>query len=113
MRIMVVLGWCEPLSAAVVMLAASICESAPQVHVLATSGEALRIDGERVYKLDALGCPPDDPEMTAQAVLSFPATQLFMERAAASGVRLDIGDADARVVASICRKLDGVALAVE
>ena len=46
-------------------------------------------------------------------MLSFPATQLFMERAAASGVRLDISDADARIVASICRKLDGVALAVE
>ena len=51
--------------------------------------------------------------MTAAAVLSFPATQLFVERAAASGVSLDIGDADARVVASICRKLDGVALALE
>src|SRR5258708_33771828 len=51
--------------------------------------------------------------MKAEAVLSFPATQLCMERAAASGVRLDLGDADARIVASICRKLDGVALAVE
>ena len=69
--------------------------------------------GERVYRLDALGCPPDDPEITAAAVLSFPATQLFMERAAESGVSMDIGDADARVVASICRKLDGVALALE
>jgi predicted ATPase/DNA-binding winged helix-turn-helix (wHTH) protein len=112
-RILLILDTCEHLIDAVAMLAASIFESAPQVHVLATSREALRIDGERVYKLDALGCPPDDPEMTAEAVLSFPATQLFMERAAASGVRLDIGDADARVVASICRKLDGVALAVE
>lgn len=112
-RILLILDTCEHLIDAVAMLAASIFESAPQVHVLATSREALRIDGERVYKLDALGCPPDDPEMTAEAVLSFPATQLFMERAAASAVRLDIGDADARVVASICRKLDGVALAVE
>lgn len=112
-RILLILDTCEHLIDAVAMLAASIFESAPQVHVLATSREALRIDGERVYKLEALGCPPDDPEMTAEAVLSFPATQLFMERAAASGVRLGIGDADARVVASICRKLDGVALAVE
>jgi predicted ATPase len=80
---------------------------------LTTSREALRIDGERVYKLDALACPPDEPKITAAAVLSFPATQLFVERAAASGISLDIGDADARIVASICRKLDGVALAVE
>ena len=112
-RILLILDTCEHLIDAVATLAASIIEAAPHVHILATSREALRIDGERVYKLDALGCPPDDPQMKAEAVLSFPATQLFMERAAASGVRLDIGDADARIVASICRKLDGVALAVE
>jgi len=112
-RILLILDTCEHLIDAVATLAADIIEAAPQVRILATSREALRIDGERVYRLDALGCPPDDPDMKAEAVLSFPATQLFMERAAASGVRLDIGDADARIVASICRKLDGVALAVE
>jgi predicted ATPase/DNA-binding winged helix-turn-helix (wHTH) protein len=112
-RILLILDTCEHLIDAVATLAADIIEAAPQVRILATSREALRIDGERVYRLHALGCPPDDPEMKAEALLSFPATQLFMERAAASGVRLDIGDADARIVASICRKLDGVALAVE
>src|SRR5229473_2109040 len=112
-RVLLILDTCEHLIDAVATLSACIMAAAPQVHILATSREALRIDGERVYKLDALRCPPDDPEMTAEIVLSFPATQLFMERAAASGVRLGIGDADARVVASICRKLDGVALAVE
>jgi predicted ATPase/DNA-binding winged helix-turn-helix (wHTH) protein len=112
-RILLILDTCEHLIDAVATLAAGILEAAPQVHILATSREALRIDGERVYRLDALACPPDDPNMKAEAVLAFPATQLFMERAAASGVRFDIGDADARIVASICRKLDGVALAVE
>jgi predicted ATPase len=43
----------------------------------------------------------------------FPATQLFMERAAASGARLDFGDPEAAIVVSICRKLGGVALAIE
>ena len=43
----------------------------------------------------------------------FPATQLFVERAVASGARLDLNDADAAIVVSICRKLDGVALAIE
>jgi predicted ATPase len=45
--------------------------------------------------------------------IRFPAIQLFLERAAASGARLDLGDADAAIVASICRKLGGVALAIE
>ena len=112
-QILLILDTCEHLIDAVATLAADIIEAAPQVRILATSREALRIDGERVYRLDALGCPPDDPDMKAEAVLAFPATQLFMERAAASGVRLQLGDADARIVASICRKLDGVALAVE
>ena len=48
-----------------------------------------------------------------QSAKDFPATQLFLERAAASGARLDLSDADAAIVASICRKLDGVALAIE
>jgi predicted ATPase/DNA-binding winged helix-turn-helix (wHTH) protein len=112
-RILLILDTCEHLIDAVAVLVAGIIEATPEVHILTTTREALRIEGERVYKLEALGCPPDDPEITAKAVLSFPATQLFMERAAASGVSLDIGDADARIVASICRKLDGVALAVE
>ena len=64
-------------------------------------------------RLDALACPPDDPQLTAAALQKFPATQLFVERAVASGARLDFNDADAAIVASICRKLDGVALAIE
>jgi DNA-binding winged helix-turn-helix (wHTH) protein len=112
-RILLILDTCEHLIDAVAALVAGIIEAAPQIRILATSREALRIDGERVYRLDALGCPPDDPDMKVEAVLAFPATQLFLERAAASGVRLDISDADAQIVASICRKLDGVALAVE
>ena len=87
--------------------------AAPQVHILATSREALRVEGEHVYRLDPLACPPDDPGLTAAAVQTFPATQLFVERAVASGARLDVSDAEAPIVASICRKLDGVALAIE
>jgi predicted ATPase/DNA-binding winged helix-turn-helix (wHTH) protein len=112
-RILLILDTCEHLVEAVAPLAASIIDAAPQVHILATSREALRVDGEHIYRLDALACAPDDPELTAAAVRAFPATQLFIERAAASGARLDVSDAEALIVASICRKLDGVALAIE
>jgi predicted ATPase/DNA-binding winged helix-turn-helix (wHTH) protein len=112
-RILLILDTCEHLIDAVAELVAEIIESAQQIHVLTTSREALRIEGERVYRLDTLACPPDDPEITASAVQKFPATQLFIERAAASGASLDLSDSDARIVASICRRLDGVALAVE
>jgi predicted ATPase/DNA-binding winged helix-turn-helix (wHTH) protein len=112
-RILLILDTCEHLIEAVAALAASIVEAAPQVHILATSREALRIEGEHVYRLDALACPPDAPGLTADAVQQFPATQLFVERAVASGARLDVSDAEAPIVANICRKLDGVALAIE
>ena len=112
-RILLILDTCEHLVEAVAPLAATIIDAAPQVHVLATSREALRVEGEHIYRLDALACPPDDPGLTAEEVRTFPAAQLFMERALAGGARFDISDAEAPIVASICRKLDGVALAIE
>src|SRR5262249_17448706 len=80
---------------------------------LAPSREALCIEGEHVYRLDALACPPDGQALTAATMQEFPATQLFVERALASGAHLSIGDVEAPIVADICRKLDGVALAIE
>src|ERR1700730_6523363 len=112
-RILLILDTCEHLVEAVAPLAASIIDAAPQVHILATSRAALRVEGEHIYRLDVLACPTDDPGLTAAVVQTFPATQLFVERAVASGARLDVSDAEAPIVASICRKLDGVALAIE
>jgi predicted ATPase/DNA-binding winged helix-turn-helix (wHTH) protein len=112
-RILLILDTCEHLVEAVAALATSIMEAAPQVHILATSREALRIEGEHVYRLEALTCPPDALRLTAAALQEFPATRLFVERAVASGAQLDLSDAEASIVADICRKLDGVALAIE
>ncbi len=52
-------------------------------------------------------------DLTAVALQQFPATQLFVERAVASGAHLNLSDLEAPIVADICRKLDGVALAIE
>jgi predicted ATPase len=112
-RILLILDNCEHLIEAAAALAERIFAAAPQVHILATSREALRVEGEHVYRLAPLALPPDDAGLTAAAALTFPAIQLFVERAAASGARLDLSDADAAIVTSICRKLDGVALAIE
>ena len=112
-RVLLILDTCEHLIEAVASLAANIVAAAPNVHILATSREALQVEGEHVYKLDALACPPDDRTLTAAVLQMFPATQLFLERAVASGARLDLNDADAAIVVSICRRLDGVALAIE
>ena len=112
-RLLLILDTCEHLIESVAVMASRVFLAAPQVHILATSREALQVEGEHVYRLDSLASPPHDPELTAAAVQTFPAPQLFIERAAASGARLDLNDAEAAVVVDICRKLDGVALAIE
>ncbi len=112
-RILLILDNCEHLIEAVATLAERIFIAAPKVHILATSREPLRVEGEHVYRLAPLGFPPDEPGLTAKEAVTFPAIQLFMERAAASGAPLELDDSNAAAVASICRKLDGVALAIE
>ena len=112
-RILLILDTCEHLIEAVAALASRIHAAAPQVHILATSRETLQVEGEHVYRLDALACPPDDTGITAAVAQTFAAPKLFVERAAASGAHLDLSDAEAAIVVGICRKLDGVALAIE
>jgi predicted ATPase len=112
-RALLVLDTCEHLVEAVAVLASRLLGAAPDVYILATSREALQIEGERVYRLGSLASPPDDVVASAEAIRAFPATCLFLERAIAHDTHLDIDDADAPVVAAICRKLDGVALAIE
>jgi predicted ATPase/DNA-binding winged helix-turn-helix (wHTH) protein len=112
-RALLVLDTCEHLLDAVAALTARLLPVAMQVHILATSREAVRVHGEHVFKLDSLTCPPEDPELTAAIARTFPAVELFVERALASDARFDLTDGDAATVAGICRKLDGVPLAIE
>lgn len=112
-RMLLILDTCEHLIEPVAALAERIFSAAPRVHILATSREALRARGEHVFKLGPLACPPYGPGLTAASVRRFPAAELFLERAAAGGARLDLDDADAAIIADICRKLGGVALAIE
>jgi predicted ATPase/DNA-binding winged helix-turn-helix (wHTH) protein len=112
-RMLLILDTCEHLVETVAALAERIFVAAPQVHILATSHEALRVEGEHVYRIPPLAVPPDDPGLSAADALQFPAIQLFVERAVASGASLDLGGANAAIIAGICRKLDGLPLAIE
>lgn len=112
-RMLLILDNCEHVIAAAALLAERIFQAAPGIHLLATSREALRVPGEHIHPLDPLATPPDQPGLLARDVLLYPATRLFMDRAGASGAMPALDDADAQVVAGICRKLDGLALAIE
>src|SRR5580692_5343786 len=112
-KILLVLDSCEHVIGVAAALAERVVSEAPQAHILTTSREALRVEGEHVHLLYSLECPPEDAGLTAMEALRYPAVQLFMERAAASGHGAALSDIDAPIVARSCRRLDGVALAIE
>jgi predicted ATPase/DNA-binding winged helix-turn-helix (wHTH) protein len=113
-RVLLVFDSCEHLIEACATLTENIFRDAPEVHILVTSREALRAEGEKVHHLPPLECPPADTgALTAAEALNFPAVQLFVKHVANSGHAFELTDADAPIVAEICRRLDGIALALE
>jgi predicted ATPase/DNA-binding winged helix-turn-helix (wHTH) protein len=113
LRILLVLDNCEHVIDASATLAEKIFQEAPGVHMLATSREALRVEGEHAYWLAPLESPPSDGSVKASEAMTFPAVELFVERAAAGGSRIALTDADVSVIAGICGRLDGIPLAIE
>lgn len=112
-RMLLVLDNCEHVIDAVAVLAETVFQEAPNVHLLATSREAMRIEGEHVYWLPALPGPPAGSDRHADLVFSSPAAQLFLERAAAGGGHVEPSEDNAPIVAAICARLEGVPLAIE
>src|SRR5262249_4696546 len=112
-RMLLVLDSCEHVIEAAAALAEQILQNAAAVQILATSREPLRAKGERLHRLSPLELPVSSSELTASAALAFPSVQLFVERAAANLDGFELTDADAPVVADICRKLEGMPLAIE
>jgi predicted ATPase/DNA-binding winged helix-turn-helix (wHTH) protein len=112
-RLLLILDNCEHVIDAVASLTERLYREAPQVHILATSRESLRAEGEHVHLLPPLDYPTVRADLTAAEALATPAVQLFMERALAGGYTTELTDADAPIVAAICSRLDGIALAIE
>ncbi|HSK92013.1 MAG TPA: BTAD domain-containing putative transcriptional regulator [Euzebyales bacterium] len=92
---------------------AMLVEHAPGVRVLATSRAALRVRGERQYLLAPLDLPDLDRIPTAGDLAASPAARLFVDRATAVDAGFTLSDDNASAVAAICRRLDGLPLALE
>lgn len=112
-ELLLVLDNCEHLIAPITEMVQRILSHTTGVHIIATSREPLRAQGERVYRLPPLACPSPSQKMSATEAMTFPAIQLFVERAKSSGGDFLLDDNDASVIASICSELDGIALAIE
>ena len=111
-RLLLILDSCEHLGEAPARLAEGLCAAAPGLKVLATSREALGLAGERVHTLGPLALPaeaPADPDaLTAHAALA-----LFVHCAAGALDASRLGAEDLQLIAEICRRLDGLPLAIE
>ena len=112
-EMLVVLDNCEHLIDGAASLAETLLGGAQGIHVLATSREPLRAKGEWVLRLGPLELPPPSAAVSASAALAFPAIQLFAERVSANLESFSLTDADVPVVADICRRVDGLPLAIE
>jgi len=108
--LLLVLDNCEHLAAAAASLAADILRGCPRVRILATSQQPLGVGGEQVFGLRPLSLPPPDAGMAAAGASD--AVSLFAQRAAA---RRDFALTPSNVAAvgEICRRLDGIPLAIE
>jgi predicted ATPase/DNA-binding winged helix-turn-helix (wHTH) protein len=112
LELLLVLDNCEHLLDGVGACVEHMLERAPGVHVVVTSQEPLKLRAEHVYRLATLGLPPAG-DAPADDVAHSSAVTLFVERARAADPHFRLDDGNAAAVAEICRRLDGIALAIE
>ena len=111
-NVLITLDNCEHVIGAVAKMADVIARSCPRVTIVATSREPLGVDGERVYRVRSLTLPADVVE-SVDDLAGSDAVELFVARTRAHDSTFELDDAAAPLVASICRRLDGIPLAIE
>ena len=111
-KMLIVLDNCEHLAADVATVAAALLRAAPQVRLLATSQESLKLAGEQVMRLGALSLPQDEP-VNAHNNAHYGAVTLFAKRACEAMPQFVLGADNQSAVVEICRRLDGIPLAIE
>jgi predicted ATPase/DNA-binding SARP family transcriptional activator len=110
---LLVLDNCEHVLEASAHLAARILEHCPDVKILTTSRQALGITGEAFWRVPSLDFPPRDAYVTPKTLMQFSAVRLLIERASRPQLPLTLDAHNADAVARICRRLDGIPLAIE
>lgn len=111
-QMLLILDNCEHLSSTLTAIVNRLVEALPTITLLATSREPLRSASEQVHRLPSLAVPNADQGITAKQALEFGAVRLFVARAQERGSYV-LSDADAPLVSAICRRLDGIPLAIE
>ncbi len=111
--LLLVLDNCEHLVAACAELVGSLLVSCPGLCILATSREPLQVPGEVAWRVPSLSVPEPSDARLIESLLAHDSVQLLAERARKARPDLELTDAHAPALAEICRRLDGMPLAVE
>ncbi|WDU64639.1 winged helix-turn-helix domain-containing protein [Pseudomonas poae] len=110
-QLLLVIDNCEHLLDDIALISETLLRHAPRLHILATSREALRAEGESVQRLEPLACPPTTGNR-AQA-MGYPALQLLIERAMSHQDSFELSEAELPLAIDICQRVDGIPLAIE
>jgi predicted ATPase/DNA-binding winged helix-turn-helix (wHTH) protein len=111
-RLMLVLDTCEHVIGAAAGLGEAVLRAGGTLHLLATSREPLRAEGEWVYPVPPLAVPSEDAE-DADDLLRYGGVRLFVERLRAAEPHFALHRRSVAMIAAICRRLDGIPLAIE
>ena len=112
-RLLIILDNCEHLVQACANLAKQLLQSGPGVKILASSREHLQINGEASYPVPALDVPGSGEAITCEALEKCEAVRLFVDRARGVQPGFRVTEQNCTAVAEICRRLDGIPLAIE
>lgn len=112
-RLLLILDNCEHLLDPVARLVDAIDRHCSGVHVLATSRQALAITGEKVFRLPSLAVPETPANYNPDTAIFFSAVALFVDRASLADRTFQLHRQNVEAVVSICRRLDGIPLALE
>ncbi len=112
-QLLLLLDNCEHLIGAVATLVAELLRAAPKLTVISTSREPLQVPGEQVIPIPPLQVPPQDGTEPLDRLRQNEAVTLFSERAAAASGTWELTGSNQAVVVALCRRLDGLPLALE
>ena len=112
-NLLLVLDNCEHLIQACAQLCDGLLRACPDLKILATSLEALNIAGETALRVPSLSLPDPQKSPSVETLKQSESVRLFIERARAARSDFQSSDANTRAVAQVCRRLDGIPLAIE
>jgi predicted ATPase/class 3 adenylate cyclase len=112
-ELLLIIDNCEHLLSACAQLVATLLQSCPHICILTTSREALNIPGELSFRVPSLSIPDARHLPPLPALSQYEAMQLFVERAEIVQPGFELTDTNAQAIAQICRRLDGIPLAIE